>query len=91
MAEASRETSPLDPIQLSKDELKIIEGIESRLAERPARGESLYQRRLSYLQQAEIRHPRVMLLDGGRGYREDIVAAHACEALALQIRKRQRG
>ena len=67
MTEESRETSPLDPNQLSREELMIVKDIENRLAEEPEKSEFPYQGQLSYLQQAEIRHPRVMLLDGARG------------------------
>jgi hypothetical protein len=64
---SSRDTSPLDPEQLSDDELAIVNDIESRLAEEPDAQAEDAPLDLAYLHRAEIRHPRVLLLDGGRG------------------------
>ena len=87
MEEASRETSPLDPIQLSNDELRIIKDIESRLAEKPSSGENLYQRTTVLLTPGGDSSPESDAAGRWAWYREDIVAAHACEALALQVRQ----
>ena len=67
-ARPAHDTSPLEPEQLSDDELLTILGIERRLEE--ARSAVIDERPKGaalYLKSAETRYPRVLLLDGGRG------------------------
>jgi hypothetical protein len=63
-----KDTSPLKPEQLSDDELRIILEIERRLEEAKDTAPEREPHGLGlYLATAQQRHPRVMLLDGGRG------------------------
>ncbi len=66
--ELSKDTRPLEADQLSDDELLIIDGIEQRLggAQNTDLEEKPHGRDL-YLATTQNRHPRVLLLDGGRG------------------------
>jgi hypothetical protein len=64
-----KDTTPLIPIQLSDDEVRIILEIEMRLSEMrvaqlPA---DMSKDVLHYLAKADSRDSRVLLLDGGRG------------------------
>jgi hypothetical protein len=65
----SRDTSPLGLEQLSDDELMAILYIERRLyeAQDSAVDEEPAKDTKHYLARARVRHPRVLLLDGGRG------------------------
>lgn len=66
--ELSRDTRPLEPEQLSDDELLLIRDIEVRLAEaRTAELEPRAEGRDHYLATTHERRPRVLLLDGARG------------------------
>lgn len=64
-----KDSGPLELSQLSDDELQVILQIESRLYEaRESAAESKTEPdRFSYLAPADVRHPRVLLLDGDRG------------------------
>lgn len=66
--EFSEDTRPLDPDQLSNEQLFAIYEIEDRLKDARATEltESL-EGRDKYLATTQVRHPRVLLLDGGRG------------------------
>lgn len=67
-ARETHDTSPLEPEQLSDDELVTIFEIERRLEEaESAAMENKLKGAAVYLKKAETRHPRVLLLDGGRG------------------------
>jgi hypothetical protein len=68
LQEHNRDTSPLEPKQLSDHELETIFDIERRLSEvkeieigKDPQGVE------QYLARVQRRHPRVLLLDGGRG------------------------
>jgi hypothetical protein len=68
LQEHSRDTSPLEPEQLSDQELKTIFDIERRLFEvREIDIGKEPQGVEQYLARVQRRHPRVLLLDGGRG------------------------
>ena len=64
-----RDTSPLELDQLSDDELVVILEIEQRLREArsSALDRPLPERKRSHYPSVQVRHPRVLLLDGGRG------------------------
>jgi len=64
----SKDTSPLDPDQLSEQELIAIFEIESRIAAAKDTGLIGDPKGVDlYLKTVHPRHPRVLLLDGGRG------------------------
>ncbi len=66
--EFSKDTRPLEPRELSDDELLVIYGIEERLrdAQKTPPDPKPLGRDL-YLATTQKRHPRALLLDGGRG------------------------
>lgn len=67
-APEANDTSPLEPKQLSDDELVTIFQIESRFEEaRSADIAEMPKGAALYLKTAQTRYPRVLLLDGGRG------------------------
>lgn len=64
----SKDTTPLEPAQLSAHELQTILDIERRLFEaQEAEVQEGRQAVQGYLATVQKRHPRVLLLDGGRG------------------------
>ena len=66
--EFNKDTRPLEPHELSDDELLIIHDVEQRL--RDAQNTPLDPKALNrdhYLATTQNRHPRALLLDGGRG------------------------
>jgi hypothetical protein len=70
----SRDSSPLELEKLSDEELSIILQIEHRLyeaqpsaLERQNTLQKLSNSKKQYLVPIQVRHPRVLLLDGGRG------------------------
>jgi hypothetical protein len=68
VSDEAKDTSPLDPEQLSDQELRIIFEIEDRLED--ARNTTIEEEPRGagrYLKTVENRHSRVLLLDGGRG------------------------
>src|SRR5687768_3554977 len=67
--ELSKDTRPLEPEELSDNEFLIIHKIEDRLrqAQRTRRKSRTAEGRDRYLFVPEVRHPRVILLDGNRG------------------------
>lgn len=70
LSQDGRDTSPLALKQLSDKELRIIFGIEHRLHEAKDidyRATPECSAREPYLASVQIRYPRVLLLDGGRG------------------------
>src|SRR5213082_3504191 len=68
-SDESRDTSPLELEQLSNRELAAIIQIERRLfeAQQSVRTAASEQRVRHYIAPVEVRHARVLLLDGGRG------------------------
>jgi hypothetical protein len=67
-SEFSEDTRPLDPGRLSKEELFAIYEIEARLKDaRFTKLTAELDGRDKYLATTPVRHPRVLLLDGGRG------------------------
>lgn len=68
-ASLGKDTSPLEPMQLSDNEVQIILQIEHRLkqAGQSARDKNYYDDSVPYLMAASKRDPRVLLLDGNRG------------------------
>lgn len=65
--EPSKDTTPLEPTQLSIHELETILDIERRLFEAQETGVDTQGTVQRYLARVQKRHPRVLLLDGGRG------------------------
>lgn len=67
-SEFSHDTRPLDPGRLSREELFAIYEIEARLKDpRFTKLTAELDGRDKYLATTQVRHPRVLLLDGGRG------------------------
>jgi hypothetical protein len=86
-----RDTSPLNPSQLSDDELRTIHEIERRLDEaKDADMDDAPKGAGFYLAQGRNKDPRVLLLDGGRGTGKTSLLLTLIERWHLEINESSR-